>query len=276
MPPSERSNNCQGVFREEIKEHRDSYYVTYQPADSLFGYALLQLTVLTEKFEPVAICKLLEQELEQWLKRFSVPIMATAWDMSEDGIANPDKKESILMGYVDSTGGIVRKWGVIKIIELPPDQCDPAYLARVYSSVPFKLQEEVRKTAARKWRTTAMVANTIVLFIVVIPVLIELVGLGIAWVGYLLSAISILKGFYEIGKGLGWVKPSRRQKEKEEEERRKNHYFYHCERNPEGFNRLKIENFRRDAIERTRKESDEVHTSHTPLRRSKDAAGQPS
>ena len=33
-----------------------------------------------------------------------------------------------------------------------------------------------------------------------------------------------------------------------------NHYFYHCERNPEGFMRLKVENFEREAKERTLKE----------------------
>jgi hypothetical protein len=37
-----------------------------------------------------------------------------------------------------------------------------------------------------------------------------------------------------------------------------NHYFYHCERNPEAFNRLKFENFERDAIERTRDEAEAI------------------
>jgi hypothetical protein len=32
------------------------------------------------------------------------------------------------------------------------------------------------------------------------------------------------------------------------------HYFYHCERNPDGFARLKVENFEREAKERILKE----------------------
>jgi hypothetical protein len=38
-------------------------------------------------------------------------------------------------------------------------------------------------------------------------------------------------------------------------------HFYHCERNPTGFIRPKIENFEREAIERTRKEA-EVFQNH--------------
>jgi len=32
---------------------------------------------------------------------------------------------------------------------------------------------------------------------------------------------------------------------------RHHHYHYHCQRNPEAFERLKAENFRREEIERT-------------------------
>ena len=46
------------------------------------------------------------------------------------------------------------------------------------------------------------------------------------------------------------------------------HYFYHCERNPDGFMRLKSENFRDDARERVRQEAEELRstssTSHRP------------
>jgi hypothetical protein len=36
------------------------------------------------------------------------------------------------------------------------------------------------------------------------------------------------------------------------------HYFYHCERNPAGFARLKMENFEKDISEHTRREVDEL------------------
>jgi len=54
------------------------------------------------------------------------------------------------------------------------------------------------------------------------------------------------------------LKPSQREKQEAERNLKMSHYFYHCERNPEGFNRLKIENFEREAIEGTRKEAEEL------------------
>ncbi len=33
------------------------------------------------------------------------------------------------------------------------------------------------------------------------------------------------------------------------------HYYYHCERNPEAFERLKIENFRQEEISRTKSQA---------------------
>jgi hypothetical protein len=61
---------------------------------------------------------------------------------------------------------------------------------------------------------------------------------------------------------LGWIKPSQREKQKAEKDLKMQHYFYHGELNPDGFNRLKIENFDREAIERTHKEADALRKGH--------------
>jgi len=54
------------------------------------------------------------------------------------------------------------------------------------------------------------------------------------------------------------VEPSKSEKEKAEKELKMSHYFYHCERNLEGFARLKIENFEREAKERILKETEDL------------------
>lgn len=54
---------------------------------------------------------------------------------------------------------------------------------------------------------------------------------------------------------LGAHKVTPREEEKGEKQRKMDHYFYHCERNPDGFARLKIENFEKDAGERVRAEA---------------------
>lgn len=194
--------------------------------------------------------------------------MVTAWDAKETPIRIPSKKdESILWGYMKTgTGTVTRMWGRISSREFPTEQGQPDYFERVYKDVPFRLQEEVRLKAEREWRTIRAV-RFIFFFIVVVPVLIEIVGLGVHWLGHILSAISISVGLYKVAKRIGWIKPSKRQREKAEEDLKKGHYFYHCERNPVGFNRLKAENFEREAIERTRKEAEALQniTHSKPL-----------
>jgi hypothetical protein len=257
MPSSKNNADNQKVFRDKIKEGRANYYVEYQPADERYSFAYLQLVFLQDSSDAEAVARLMEQELQGWLNRFPVRVMVTAWDAKENAINIPSKSnESILMGEIDlQTGNAIQKWGILKSEERPAEE-QREYLARVYKGVSFRLQEEVRQKAQGEWRTTVMIANSFVLFIVVIPVLIEIVGLGVAWLGYTLSGISIFAGLYKIAKTIGWIKPSKQQEEKAEEERKKDYYFHHCKRNPAGFSRLLNENVERDAIERTHKEEE--------------------
>ena len=53
----------------------------------------------------------------------------------------------------------------------------------------------------------------------------------------------------------GRLPRSARQRESETEDLRMRHHHYYCERNPEVFERLKAENFRREEIERTKAEA---------------------
>jgi hypothetical protein len=141
------------------------------------------------------------------------------------------------------------------------EQLDSKYLARVYRGISFRLQQEVREKALGEARTSGRVIRGIVFFTVVVPVLIEIISLGVTWLAHVLAAISIVTGLYKAGKAMGWLTPSQRDRQKADKDHRMNHYIYHCERNPEAFNRLKFENFERDAIERTRDEAETIRKS---------------
>jgi hypothetical protein len=260
MSLSKNNAGEQKVFRDKIKEGRKNYYIEYQPADERYSLADLQLVFFQDSPNAETVARLMEQELKSWLKRFPVRVMTTAWDAKENAIKIPSKGgDSILWGCVNSqTGEVIQKWGIMKSCEDLSDKRTREDLARIYKGVPFRLQEEVRQKAQHEWRTTAMIANSFVLFIVVIPVLIEIIGLGVAWIGYTLSGISIVAGFFKIAQTVGWIRLSKRQQEKQEIERKKEHYFYHCERNLKGFNRLLTENIEKDALERTQKEAEKI------------------
>jgi hypothetical protein len=243
----------QKVFREAIKKHRGDYYVSYKPADLGSPIAILQLT-FPRPIVDVEIVKLaMEQELESWLKQYPIPTMVTAFDAKDDVLhVSSNFDGSHLIGYVDpQTGQVVKHWRLLGNNELPEGQLEAIYSARIYEGLPFRRQEDVRIEAYRKARSSGRAIRFIVFLVVGVPVLIEMVSLGMDWIGYVLSGISITVGLYKFGKAMGWIKPSKREQMKAEKKLKMEHYFYHCEKNPDAFNRLKIENFERETIERT-------------------------
>lgn len=253
----------QGVFRNSIKEHRQSYFVSYQPADARYSFALIQLTYLDERTDVAQVKCAVEYELNYWLRRYPLPVMASAFDAKEDLIEiSPEHRQSILMGFVDSKTGVVQsRWGGYENEELPPEQMTPEYQVRVYEGIPFRLRSQVRREALDHARKMGSGIRAAVFFLVGVPVLIEIISLGVDWLGYFLAAVSILVGIYKLGKTMSWWKPTKREREKEEKDRKIKHYYYHCELNPEGFNRLKNENFAREAILKTHEESAKLRQS---------------
>lgn len=253
----------QEVFWGEIKEHRGDYYVIYQPADVGMNFANLWVIFPGATPATAVAMRTMEHELNGWLKRFPVPVMVSALDAKEDLIPLSDEfGRSHLMGYADSkTGQIVRRWGLFKDAELPREQLAAEYLSRVYEGVPFRMREEVRQKAELKTRATVRAARLIVFFMVVVPVLIEIISLGVTWLGHLLSVASISAGAYKAAKAMGWLKPSKRQKQEAERDLKMRHYYYHCERNPDAFAKLRNENFEREAVERTRKEEEALRVT---------------
>ena len=248
------------VFRDTIKEHRGSYFVVYKPADVKSSLASVRLVFPETTAEATEVRRAMEEELRYWLNRFAVPVMVSALNAKDNLIYfSEEPYESYLMGYIDPNSvGVVQKWGLFEEDEMPSEQKDAGYLERVYQGVPFRLQEKVREKVRREARVRGRVIRVIVFFYAGSAVLIELVALGVNWLGHVLAAVSIATGSYKLGKAMGWLKATKRDKEKAEKEQKMGHYYYHCERNPEAFNRLKCENFENETAEQTYKESEEI------------------
>ena len=72
---------------------------------------------------------------------------------------------------------------------------------------------------------------------------------------------ALWKAFVQLMKLLGKWPESASEKLEADKKQRMEHYFWHCERNPEGFQRLKTENFAREERERTSREAAELQNS---------------
>lgn len=193
------------VFRDSLKEHRGHYFVEYKPADVNSTYAIVNLVFIGTSIEVIEVRHAMEEELKHWLNRFAVPAMISACDAKDRLIHLSEKLyESHLMGYIDfHTGNLVHRWGLFNHDELPSEQVDADYLKQVYASVPYRVQEEVRQKVRREARARGRIIRLFVFFTVGFPVLIEIVALGVTWLGHLLAGISITIGLYKYGKSIG-------------------------------------------------------------------------
>jgi hypothetical protein len=253
------------IFRDELIENRGGYYVEYQPADARLQFASLQLTFPNEVPGDSALRILMEKECDYWLERYAVPLMISSFDATEDLIRfSKGSDYPHLIGYVNQkTSEFVREWRSLRDNEFPTEQMGEEYQSRVYKDVPFRFQHDVRKQNQDETRKRVRTAAVIVILSASAPLLIELITL-IDWVGFIASIVGISIGLFKLIKAFGWIKPSKFQEAEAAKALKMRHYFYHCERNPEAFMRLKIENFDRESIERTRREAASLPTTFEP------------
>lgn len=239
-------------FRDKIRVDRGSYFVTYQPADARFPIALLNLVFPENLPDWEGVRELMETEFRSWLKRYPTHLMASAFDVRDR--VTGEGEERHLTGFARDSSSAVCHWGLLKDNEMPSELRDPLYLEKVYDDIPFRLKSDVQERVRREASATGRAVWLFVTLVVFVPVVIHVLSLGIGWLSWLLTVIAIIVGLSKAGKAMGWIERSKSEKEKAEKECRMRHYFYHCERNPQGFNRLISENNERDQIDETRRE----------------------
>ena len=239
-----------------LKEDRDWYFVEYSPPMANYRFSLLQLSVV-ESRDAQAVATAMESEVGEWLSRYPVPVMATAF--SSDGSVlslKGDRPIDNLMAWLDpAQSQPVLRWELVANDALPDVALNREFLKEIFANVPFKtgreIQEEVAKQiAAQKvgWWLVFVWAVLVPLGVAVLEWWSDLLGLVVLGYAFVKAAIQALRL-------TGHLPKSTRQREKAAEELKVRHHHYHCERNPEAFERLKAENFDREEIERTKAEA---------------------
>ena len=96
---------------------------------------------------------------------------------------------------------------------------------------------------------------------VVVPAGVAILEWWSDWLGVVVLVYSLYKAIEKALRLMGRWPKSKAEAQKEAEEARMCHHHYHCERNPEGFERLKLENFERWAREDIQKEANALRSS---------------
>jgi hypothetical protein len=252
------------LYFEAIKENRGNYFVEYHPPVGNNPFATLNL-VYPNAFELNEVAESMRTELVRWLARYPVPIMVSAFDAAEDVIRpNSPSEDGFLVGWLDpATKEVESSW---KLNELPSFLNDTSSIPdwrTIYKDIPFRTDAEVKASANvyLKERRKQIIAVKVMLtiWLAVIPATWAIIQyIGPEWLGFLVMFYTLWRVWREWRKLMGLKKPTPREREKAEKERKMAHYYYHCERNPEGFSRLKSENFTKEINERTRKEAQQL------------------
>ncbi|HXQ42171.1 MAG TPA: hypothetical protein VN821_12950, partial [Candidatus Udaeobacter sp.] len=245
-----------------IKENRGSYFVEYQPPVSNNPFATLNL-VYPESYDLGFVADTMKAEVAHWLVRYPVPIMAWAFDAAEKRIRpHGDADDGLLVGwYAPGTATLTYAWKVEGLPLFLNDTTNLPDWRTIYKDVPFRTGAEVKANANREWIKTRKQNLTLrvilVIWLAVIPAAWAIIQyLGPEWLAIAVLLYSLWQAFRAARKLFWRVEPSKVEKEKAETNLRRDHYFYHCELNPEGFARLKVENFEREAKERIVKEAE--------------------
>jgi hypothetical protein len=245
------------LFFSTIKESRGTYFVEYKPPNPDYRFATLSV-VFPEAIEPSAVPGIMEAEVRDWINRYPVPVMASSFDGSgalQD--LSPERDCDHLIGIRErSTGSICLYWEPIPVERIPDDALNPEWLKRVYSKVPWKTQSELAKEANGSAKSIRAGWWMVFGWFAVLPAAWAVVEwAGPQWLATGVMLYSLGKAYLKAMELLGKRKKSPRDLENEDRERRMRHYFYHCERNPEGFMRLKAENLEREERAEIRREA---------------------
>jgi hypothetical protein len=245
------------------KRDRGWYFVEYTPPQVDNWFAMLCVQVVGTATDE-AVAAAMEREADLWLHRYPIPIMVAAFDDTGDlrDLAGT-RPSSHLMTYIDvSTGQHRRSWSPPSDDEIPHEELDDATLLRVYSQIPVTRTTEADREGefrvfARRVRTgRRLVITWLIIWLAVIPAALAILEwAGPKWLGVVVLVYALFKALKQALKLLDIWKPSSAELEAQEKTQRMQHYYDECEKNPEGFERLKIENLDREARERTREEA---------------------
>lgn len=249
------------LYFDRIKEDKGIYFVEYQPPVSQNAFATINL-VYPQKYELQAVADVMKEEVDNWLARYPVPLMVSAWDASENRIRpHGDVDEGYLYGWqLFPAETMSYSWRADELPSLFNGTTEPTDWRSIYKDVPFRTDSEVKVSAKKSWdkqrKQNLTLKVVLALWLGAIPAAWAIFQyLGPQWLALTVLLYSLFQALRTTRKLFWHVEPSSSEKEKAERKLKMDHYFYHCELNQNGFARLKAENFERETIARNLEES---------------------
>lgn len=249
---------------ESIKEDRDWYFVEYFPPLSGYRFSVLQLSILESR--PVGeVASAMEIEASAWINRYPVPLMATAFTLDQSVLPLSDARPiDHLLAWPDTTTAkTILRWELVKDDDLPSVALDRNYLKKIFSGIPYKTGQEIRTATDKHFDALRVGWWLVFMWAIIVPLMVAILEWWSELLGLVVLIYAFVKAAIQALRLTGHLPQSRRERDREEKESKMRHYAYHCERNPEAFQRLKFENFEREAVEKTKAEAAALKVKHS-------------
>jgi hypothetical protein len=239
-----------------LKEDRGWYYVEYSPPIADYRFSILQLSIV-EPRDTAAVVVAMESEAREWLRRYPVPLMATTFSADSSVLSLRGVRPiNHLMAWLESEGQKpVLRWEIVENDALPDIALNRDWLKEIFTDVPYKTGAEIHADVAERAASQRVGWWLVLVWAVVVPLAVAVLEWWSDLLGLVVLGYAFVKAAIQALRLTGHLPKSDRQREKEAEELKMRHHHYHCERNPEAFERLKAENYRREEIERTKAEA---------------------
>ena len=237
------------IFFESVKKVYEGYYVEYVPPHEGFPFAHISVTFMGKVPEKIII-NTMEEQASFWYKKYPIPVMISSFDSVGNLIKLNNKNFGSIIAF-DVNGKIKLHWESLKNDEIPDIALDREYLKSIYTDIKYKAQADIDKSIQEQVKGVKALKTFVIIWAVAIPAVIAILEFySPAWVAALALTYSLWKAFQKYLQLTGRVEASDKEKTEEEKKRKMEHYYYHCERNPEAFERLKSENFKEDSKNR--------------------------
>lgn len=237
-------------FYDKIKVDRDWYFVEYFPPTPKSLFAGVTLVVYDQTNKTVEdIANAMEEEAKSWVEKYPIPVFVGAVDKSELNLSlDGHRPINNAVAFRDEKSGIVQVyWEVLKNDQIPKLALDETYKDQVYNGLSYRSDADINDLNKSRRIAKRKSVILLVLWLSVIPAAIAILG----WANPIFSAIALLYSLYKATDKFlivtGKKKQSKKGKKKQEKQMQMEHYYYHCSRNPEGFRKLKQENFENEA-----------------------------
>jgi hypothetical protein len=239
-----------------IKEGRDWYFVEYFPPNVKERFSTLQLSVV-EPHELQAVAEAVEAEARIWLGLYKVPLMATAFSSEGSVLSLEDVRPiSHLLAWLDPRDSQpILRWELVKNEVLPDVALDREFLKETFAGIPYRTGREIKTEYAKSLAKQKLGWWLVFAWAVVVPLIVAVVEWWSDLLGLVVLGYAFIKAAVHALRLTGHLPKTATQRDKEAEELKMRHHHYHCQRNPDAFERLKVENFRREEIERTKAEA---------------------